>query len=79
LKSQLRQAFRDNGFLVSVLMRAQERPEELAEIAALQAGMMDSVTLEEVNRWAAQVLPATNCRSAAVVPKAFVGIFEGVN
>jgi zinc protease len=77
MKSQLRQAFRDSSFLVSVLMRAQERPEELEEIAALQAGMMDSVTREDVNKWAAQVLPAANCRSAAVVPKAFVGVFDG--
>ena len=79
LKSQLRQAFRDNGFLLSAFMRAQERPQELEEISALHAGMMDTVTREEVNKWAARVLPATNCRAAAVVPKAFVGIFEGAN
>jgi zinc protease len=77
LKSQLRQAFRDNSFLVSVLMRAQERPEETDEIVALHGGLMDTVTREEVNKWAALVLPAANCRSAAVVPKAFVGILEG--
>jgi zinc protease len=77
LKSQLRQAFRDNAFLVSALMRAQERPEELEEISALHTGMMDTVTRDEVNKWAAKVLPATNCRTAAVVPKAFVGMFEG--
>jgi zinc protease len=78
LKTRLRQAFRQNDFLASILMRAQERPEELAEIRALQAGSLDSVTREDVNRWAAQILPATNCRTAAIVPKAFVGIFEGV-
>lgn len=77
LLSQLRQAFRDNGFLVSVLMRAQERPEELGEISALHAGTMQTITLDEVNRWAAKVLPAINCRSAAVVPKAFVGFGGG--
>jgi hypothetical protein len=76
LKSQLRQAFRENGFLVSVLMRAQERPEETEEIVALHGGLMDQITREEVNKWAAKVLVAKNCRSAAIVPKAFVGMFE---
>ncbi len=76
LKSQLKQAFRENSFLVDVLMRAQERPQETEEIVALRGGMMDTITIEEVNRWAAKVLAATNCRSAAVVPKAFVGLFE---
>jgi zinc protease len=76
LKSQLRQAFRDNGFLAGVLMRAQERPEELEEIAALHGSMMDTVTRDEVNTWAAKVLPAANCRSASVVPKAFVGFLQ---
>jgi hypothetical protein len=37
---------------------------------------MDTITIEDVNRWAAKVLGANNCRSAAVVPKAFVGMFE---
>jgi zinc protease len=78
LKSQMRQAFRDNGFLVSILKRAQERPEELAEVRSLHAGMLDTVTQEEVNQWAAKILPATNCRTAAIVPKAFVGFFGGV-
>ena len=76
LKSQLKQAFRENGFLVNVLMRAQERPEEIEEIVALHGGLMDTITIEEVNQWAARVLVAKNCRSAAVVPKAFVGVFE---
>jgi zinc protease len=76
LKSQLKQAFRENAFLVNVLMRAQERPEEAAEIVALHGGLMDTITIEDVNRWAAKVLGANNCRSAAVVPKAFVGMFE---
>jgi zinc protease len=78
LKSQLKQAFRDNGFLVSVLMRAQERPEEVDEVLALRGGVMDQITREEVNKWAAKVLPAANCRAAAIVPKAFVGMFDAV-
>ena len=76
LKSQLKQAFRENSFLVNVLMRAQERPEETEEIVALHGGLMDTIKIEEVNKWAAKVLVATNCRTAAVVPKAFVGMFE---
>lgn len=75
LKSQLKQAFRDNGFLVDVLMRAQERPGEFQEIVDLHAGLMDTLTLADVNKWAADVLPAKNCRAAAIVPKAFVGMF----
>jgi zinc protease len=76
LKSQLRQAFRGNGFLVNTLMRAQERPQETEEIVALHGGLMDTLSRDEVNAWAAKVLKAENCRSAAVVPKPFVGVFE---
>ena len=75
LKGQLKQAFRDNGFLIDVLMRAQERPEEFQEIVELQGGLLDTITREEVNQWAAKILPATNCRAAAIVPKAFVGMY----
>ena len=77
LKSQLKQAFRENSFLMNVLMRAQERPEEIEEIIALKGGAMEQITREEVNTWAAKTLPAANCRAVAIVPKAFVGIFEG--
>ncbi|MEY4938875.1 MAG: hypothetical protein RIQ93_610 [Verrucomicrobiota bacterium] len=76
LKSQIRQAFRDNSFLAALVMRAQERPAEIEEIRALQRGLMDSVTREDVNTWAAQVLVPLNCRAAAVVPKAFVGVLQ---
>jgi zinc protease len=76
LKSQIRQAFRDNGFLISLVMRAQERPAEIEEIRALQRGLTDSVTREDLNKWAAQVLAPMNCRAAAVVPKAFVGVMQ---
>jgi zinc protease len=77
LKSQLRQAFRTNDFLVELLMRAQERPEETEEIVALRGDLMDTVTRDEVDAWAAKILPANNCRAAAVVPKAFVGFMDG--
>jgi hypothetical protein len=38
---------------------------------------MDTITREEVNKWAAQALPSKNCRAVAIVPKAFVGVFDG--
>lgn len=76
LKSQLKQAFRDNSFLVSVLMRAQERPQEVQEIIELKAGAMDNLTLADVNALAREILVAGNCRTAAIVPKAFVGLFD---
>ncbi|MBI5692154.1 MAG: insulinase family protein [Verrucomicrobia bacterium] len=76
LQGQLRQAFRENAFLVTTLMRAQERPEEAAEIVALHDGLLKEITQAEVNQWAARVLGPSNCRSAAVVPKAFVGVFD---
>jgi zinc protease len=79
LKSQIRQGFRDNGFLASLVMRVQERPEEIEEIRALHGGLMDAVTRDEVNKRAAQVLVASNCRAAAVVPKAFVGIMQSAS
>jgi zinc protease len=75
LKGQLKQAFRANSFLVDILMRAQERPEEFQEIVELHGNLLDTITRDEVNKWAAQVLPASNCRAAAIVPKAFVGAF----
>jgi zinc protease len=76
LRSQLKQAFRENGFLVNTLMRAQERPGETEEIVTLHDGLMNTITRDEVNAWAAKILVEKNCRSAAVVPKAFVGLFE---
>lgn len=76
LRSQLKQAFRENSFLVNVLMRAQERPEEAEEIVALHGGLIDLISRDEVNAWAAKILVEKNCRAAAVVPKAFVGIFD---
>ncbi|MBL9189582.1 MAG: insulinase family protein [Opitutaceae bacterium] len=76
LRSQLKRAFRENSFLVSVLMRVQERPQEADEIVALHGGLIDLISRDEVNAWAAKILVEKNCRTAAVVPKAFVGIFD---
>lgn len=76
LATKFRRAFHDNGFLVWLLMRAQERPETVKEAVALHDDLIDRVTIEEVNDWAAKVLPSSNCRSAVLVPKAFIGIFD---
>lgn len=76
LKSQLQRSFRENSFLVDLLARAQERPAETKEIVELHDNLVDSVTLEEVNAWATRALARTNCRAAAVVPKAFIGIYQ---
>jgi zinc protease len=77
LKGQIKRAFRENTFLAGVLMRAQERPKEIEEIVGLHGGLTDQISLEEVNAWAKKILVASNCRTAAIVPKAFVGLFEG--
>lgn len=76
LKSQLHRSFRENSFLVSVLSRAQERPEERDQIVGLADGLIDHVEKAEVERWAASLLRRENCRVAAVVPKAFIGIYQ---
>jgi len=76
LKSQLQRSFRENGFLVNLLARAQERPEETAQILSLKDQLIDSVTLEETNRWASTLLAKSNCRVAAVIPKAFIGLYQ---
>jgi zinc protease len=76
LKSQYRRAFLDNGFLVSLLSRAQERPDAIDEAVALHDGLIDGLTLDEINAWAKKVLPADNSRTASLEPKGFVGIFD---
>lgn len=77
VRSQLRRGFKDNGFLLGLFKRAQEKPGRVDEILALHHGLVDQLTLEEVNAWAARVLPATNARTAIIVPKMFVGVFDG--
>ncbi|HWA24947.1 MAG TPA: insulinase family protein [Lacunisphaera sp.] len=78
IRNQLRHGFQTNGFLVGIFKRVQEKPGRLEQIQSLHDGLADQVTLEEVNKWAKQLLPAANARTAMIVPKAFVGIFEGV-
>ena len=76
LRRQLRRAFHQNDFLVNILKRTQEQPGRIEEVVALRDGLVDKLTLEEINIWAAKILPVTNCRTVAIVPKAFVGIFD---
>lgn len=77
IRNQLRSGFKNNGFLVNLFKRIQEKPGRLAEIQALHDDLVGQITLEEVNGWARQLLPASNARTAMIVPKAFVGLFEG--
>lgn len=76
LRSQVQRAFHENGFLLDLLRRAQQKPETVADIDALRGAAFDRLTREEVNAWAARILPAANARTAALVPKPFVGIFQ---
>ena len=78
MRGQLRRAFHENDFLVNVLKRSQERPGHIEDVVALQNGLVEQLTREEINAWAARVLPASNARTAALVPKAFVGLFDTV-
>jgi len=76
LKSQVQRAFFENGFLLDLLRRAQQKPGTIADIEALRGAAFDRLTRDEVNAWAAKVLVVTNARAAALVPKPFVGIFQ---
>lgn len=77
VRSQLRRGFKNNGFLLGLFKRAQETPGRIDEIRSLHNGLVEELTLEEVNAWAAKILPAANARTAMIVPKPFVGVFDG--
>lgn len=76
LSSQVRRAWRDNGFLLQQVMRAQEQPESVASLEALHGGLIDEITQKEVAAWARKVLTRRNTYTAAIVPKQFIGIFQ---
>jgi zinc protease len=76
LSSKIRRSWTENGFLLQRLERAQERPESVEELIALKDGMVDTITIAEVEKWAKKVLTRRNVRTAAIVPKQFVGIFQ---
>ena len=77
IKVKVRQALRSNDYLLhSILMRAQERPANFEEARALQEGILSTLTVEEVNGWARKIMVPENTRVAAIVPRAFIGIFQ---
>ncbi len=76
LSSRIRRSWAENSFMLQSLERAQERPESLEELIALKDGLVDTITLAEVEKWAKKVLTRRNVRTAAIVPKQFVGIFQ---
>ena len=76
LSSQVRRAWRDNSYLLDTIMRAQERPGTAEQITALHNGLIDGITRREVEAWAKKVLTRRNTRTAAIVPKQFIGIFQ---
>ena len=76
LSSRIRRAWMDNAFVIKELARVQERPESLEELIALRAGLVDEITIDEVNAWAKKILTRRNSRTAAIVPKQFIGIFQ---
>jgi zinc protease len=76
LGGQVRSAFQENGFLLHLLQRAQERPDSIEESIQLRSGLIDTVTREDVDAWAKKILVARNTYTAAIVPKPFIGIFQ---
>ena len=78
-KGQIRRAFLENGFLLKYLSRAQENPQTVDDLVAASQDLFDTITIEDVNAWAARILPASNSRTAAIVPKPYIGIFQTGN
>jgi len=76
LSGQIKHGMNDGSFLLGMVRRAQENPESLENAIRLRHGLIDEITLDEVNAWAARVLPRKNSRTAAIVPKQFIGIFQ---
>lgn len=76
LSGQVKGGFESNGFMLNLLQRAQERPKSIEEAIALKNGIIDEVTIDDVNTWANRILLKSNTRTAAIVPKPFIGIFQ---
>jgi zinc protease len=76
LQSQVNRAFYENAFLLDLLRRAQQKPASISDIEALRGAALARLTRDDVNAWAAKILKADNARTAALVPKPFVGIFQ---
>lgn len=76
LRSQIDSAYRNGSFLITVLSRAQEDPGSVANAVALKGTLLESISDADVNAWAARILTAPNCRTVALVPKPFIGVFS---
>ncbi len=76
LNGQVRESFRNGSFLLGAVKRAQEKAESVTDAIALKDGLTNEITLDEVNTWAKKILVPQNCRTAAIVPKPFIGIFQ---
>jgi len=73
----VRQELNKNSFLISsALMRAQEKPKSLEEAIEMKADLLEQISLEQVEAFAKTVFAADNTRTAAIVPKPFVGVFQ---
>lgn len=77
VQSRLQQALLENATLLNrVLIRAQESPESIEEMRAIRDGAYKDLDLDFVNALMARVLGANQARTAALVPKPFVGVFR---
>lgn len=77
VQNHLEQALRTNSMMLDrLLRRAQESTTPIREMRAIRDGAFANLQLEDVNALAAIALPANRARTAAIVPKPFVGIFR---
>ncbi len=77
VQSRLTQSLRNNSTLLNrLLKRAQENPRTIEEMRAVRGGAYLDLDRDTVNALAARVLQRDFARTAAVVPKPFVGVFN---
>ena len=77
VQSHLTQSFKSNGTLLDrLLKRAQENPESIEEMRAVRSGAYLDLDRGAVNALASRVLQRNSARTAAVVPKPYVGVFN---
>lgn len=76
-KVKMRQALRSNEYLINnLLKRAQERSDLTHELVDLKKGKFNQVSAEIVNKLARKIFIPENSRTAAIIPKPFIGIFQ---
>jgi len=77
VQSHLKQSLRSNGMILDrLLKKAQETPRTIEEMRAIRDGAFQNLEVDRVNALAASVLKKGRARTAAVVPKPFVGVFK---